>query len=307
MTARSLHAVTGAFGYSGRVIAEKLLSQSKRVVTLTNSPHKPNPFGNRIEVAPFHFDAPEKLEESLREVDVLYNTYWIRFNHRRFGHEEAVRNSKILFAAAKNAGVRRIVHTSIANPCEDSDLEYYRGKAVLERALKETGISYAILRPTVLFGRQDILVNNIAWMVRHLPVIGVFGDGRYGIRPIHVDDFAELAIEQGEGDENTTLDAVGPESFSYVDLVRTIRRLLNKRRAIVSVPPSLGYVTAWGLGVVLRDVVLTWPEIQGLMRGLLDTQGPPTGHTRLTEWIREHADTSDGATRASLPGEGRIQ
>jgi len=291
MTARSLHAVTGAFGYSGRVVAEKLLARGERVVTLTNSLHKPNPFGDSVRAIPFHFDDPERLEESLKGVDVLYNTYWIRFNHRRFCHAEAVANSKILFEAAKNAGVRRVVHTSIANPSEDSDLEYYRGKATLERALKGSGLSYSILRPTVLFGREDILINNIAWMVRHLPVVGVFGDGRYGIRPIHVDDFAELAIEQGAAEKKTTIDAVGPESFPYVELIKTVCRLLHCRRLVVPVPPTIGYATAWGLGVLLRDVVLTWPEVQGLMRGLLDTEGPPTGHTRLTEWIRDHADS----------------
>ena len=291
MAARLLHAVTGVFGYSGRVIAEKLLTRGEKVITLTNSLHKPNPFGDSVRAIPFHFDEPERLEESLKGVDVLYNTYWIRFNHRRFGHAEAVTNSKILFEAAKKAGVRRVVHTSIANPSEDSDLEYYRGKAILERALKESGLSYAILRPTVLFGRDDILINNIAWMVRHLPVVGVFGNGKYGIRPIHVDDFAELAIEQGAAEEKITIDAVGPESFPYADLIRTMCRLLHRRRIIMPVPPTVGYAAAWGLGVLLRDVVLTWPEVQGLMRGLLDTEGPPTGHTRLTEWIRDHADS----------------
>lgn len=291
MAARSLHAVTGAFGYSGRVIAEKLLSRGEKVVTLTNSLHKPNPFGDSVQAIPFHFDQPERLEESLAGVDVLYNTYWIRFNHRRFSHAEAVANSRVLFQAAKNAGVRRVVHTSIANPSEDSDLEYYRGKATLERALIETGLSYAILRPTVLFGREDILINNIAWMVRHLPVVGVFGDGKYGIRPIHVDDFAELAIEQGAAGEKTIVDAVGPESFPYVDLVKTTCRLLHCRRLVIPVPPAVGYSAAWGLGLILRDVVLTWPEIQGLMRGLLDTEGPPTGQTRLTDWIQDHADS----------------
>ncbi len=177
-----LSAVTGAFGYSGRVIAEHLLRRGDRVLTLTNSPHRPNPFGDRIAVAPFDFDAPERLEATLRGVDILYNSYWIRFNHRRFKQADAVSNTKILFEAAKNAGVRRIVHTSIANPSNDSDLEYYRGKAALEKALKETHDCYAILRPAVFFGRDDILINNIAWMVRHLPVIGVFGDGRYRIR-----------------------------------------------------------------------------------------------------------------------------
>jgi uncharacterized protein YbjT (DUF2867 family) len=164
-------------------------------------------------------------------------------------------------------------------------------KARLERALRESGLSYAILRPAVLFGRGDILVNNIAWVLRRLPVFGVFGDGQYRLQPIYVDDLAELAIEHGRQSGNTTIDAIGPETFTYRDLVRQIGAILGKPRPIVSVPPSIGYVAGWLLGHLMRDVVITREEIAGLMQGLLATDSPPAGHTRLTDWARENADT----------------
>lgn len=170
-----MHAVAGAFGYSGKYIAKKLLDEGETVMTLTNSLDRDNPFGAAVRAAAFHFGAPEKLVENLRGVRVLYNTYWVRFNHKTFTHADAVRNTEIMFAAAKDAGVERVVHISITNPSEDSELEYFSGKARLERTLKESGLSYAILRPTVLFGKEDILINNIAWALRRLPVFGVFG------------------------------------------------------------------------------------------------------------------------------------
>jgi len=176
MPQTDIHAVTGAFGYSGKYIAERLLAEGKTVITLTNSLQRENPFGDRLRAVPFHFDEPHKLVESLQGVSVLYNTYWVRFNHRTFTHADAVRNTLTLFDAAWSAAVERVVHVSITNPSEDSSLEYFSGKAKLERALTESGLSYAILRPTVLFGKEDILVNNIAWVLRHLPV---FGDGQY--------------------------------------------------------------------------------------------------------------------------------
>ena len=212
---------------------------------------------------PFHFDDPDKLAETLQGVTVLYNTYWVRFNHRNFTHADAVRNTQTLFRAAKAAGVKRVVHVSITNPSEDSPLEYFSGKARLERDLIESGLSYAILRPTVLFGKEDILVNNIAWALRHLPVFGVFGDGQYKLQPIYVDDLAQLAVEQGRQTDNVIIDAIGPETFTYRGLVETVGEIIGKRRPIVSVPPSVGYVVGWVIGKLVGDVMITRDEIRG--------------------------------------------
>lgn len=291
MTDRKVHAVTGAFGYSGKYIAGKLLAQGKEVITLTNSLQRANPFGDQVKAFPFNFENPEALARSLENVAVLYNTYWVRFNHKLFHHQDAVQNTLTLFRAAKLAGVARIVHVSITNPNENSPLEYFRGKAVLEKALVESGISYAILRPTVIFGKEDILINNIAWVVRHLPVFGVFGDGQYRLQPIYVEDLAELAVRCGNDGENQVIDAIGPETYTYRNLVQTIARLIGVRRSVISMPPRLGWLAGQVLGWLTQDVTITQDEIEGLMADLLYTQSPPAGQTRLSEWIRAHATT----------------
>jgi uncharacterized protein YbjT (DUF2867 family) len=288
---RQLHVVTGAFGYSGRYITERLLRAGKRVRTLTNSPDREHPFGDRVEVHSLSFHDPQRLARSLEGAHVLYNTYWVRFNYGDFSFARAVENTKALFAAARRAGVSRVVHVSITNPSEDSPLEYFRGKAVLERALRESGLSYAIVRPAVLFGGEDILINNIAWALRHLPVFGVFGSGDYRLQPIHVHDFADLAVAQGAERTDRTIDAIGPETFTYRELVHDLARILGVRRRIVSVPPPLGYAGGWLLGKVMGDVLITRDEIAGLMQGLLATKSEPAGQTRLSYWAREHADT----------------
>ncbi len=288
---QQLHAVTGAFGYSGGYIARRLLDLGHGVVTLTNSPKRESPLADRIGVRPFSFDDPDRLAESLRGVCVLYNTYWVRFNHRSFQHNEAVRNTLTLFEAAKAAGVQRIVHVSITNPSEASPLEYFSGKARLERALIESGMSYAILRPTVLFGKEDILINNIAWALRRFPVFGVFGDGAYRLQPIHVDDLAALAVEHGAGSDDVIVNAIGPETFTYRGLVETIGKVIGKRRRIASVSPFLGYLAGWVLGKFVGDVMITREEIAGLMADLLYVDSPPTGKTKLTDWATQHADS----------------
>src|SRR5207245_1741641 len=129
-------------------------------------------------------------------------TYWVRFDHNLFTHRQAVDNSRVLFRAARAAGVRRIVHVSITNPDVRSELPYFRGKAEVEAALADCGVSGCVLRPAVLFGKEDVLINNIAWALRHLPVMGVFGDGRYKIQPIYVDDLAAAAAETASGERN---------------------------------------------------------------------------------------------------------
>ena len=286
-----IHAVTGAFGYSGKYIAKKLIDEGHRVITLTNSPGRKNPFGDKIQVYPFNFDDPSSLVEILKGVSVLYNTYWVRFNHKTFTHADAVRNTGIMFDAAKRAGVKRMVHVSITNPSLDSPLEYFSGKARLEKTLIESGVSYAILRPTVLFGKEDILINNIAWGLRHLPVFGVFGDGEYKMQPIYVDDLADLAVKQGRENENLIIDAIGPETFTYRELVRTIGEIIGKHRPVVKVPPFIGYIAGWIIGRIVDDVMITKEEIKGLMANLLCVDSSPAGSTKLTDWAKKHADT----------------
>lgn len=286
---KETHVVTGAFGYSGKYIAKRLLDSGYKVRTLTNSLDRANPFGDRIDAVPFYFDNQEKLVESLEGASVLYNTYWVRFNHNDFKYTIAVENTLKLFEAAKIARIKRIVHISITNPSEQSNLEYFKGKAILERALIESGISYSILRPTVLFGKEDILINNITWMLRNFPVFAVFGEGKYRLQPIYVDDLAKLAVEQGQGTDNRIIDAIGPETFTYRELVETIAKVIGKKRPIISVPDGLGYYLGWMIGKFVGDVIITREEIEGLKSDLLYTSSPPVGETRFTEWIKSNS------------------
>lgn len=289
MSESQIHAVTGAYGYSGKYIAWKLLEKGHTVITLTNSLHRANPFGQKIQAYPFNFTNPAELIESLKGVSVLYNTYWVRFNHKLFRHEDAVKNTLVLFAAAKAAGVNRIVHISITNPSESSHLEYFSGKARLEKALIDSGLSYSILRPTVLFGKEDILINNIAWLLRKLPVFGIFGDGEYRLQPIYVDDLAAMAVDEGENTENSIVNAIGPETFTYKSLVETVGEIIGEKKTLLSIHPSIGYLAGQLLGKLVGDVLITREEIEGLMANLLFVDSPPTGETKLTQWARKHA------------------
>lgn len=290
--------VTGALGYSGKVIAEKLLERNYQVKTITNSLNKPNPFGDKIEMDSFSFEKPEKLIAALTGYDVLINTYWVRFNHNNFNHSTAVANTKILFDCAKKAGIKKIVHVSITNPSVNSDLEYFKGKGELEVYLKALGVNYSIIRPAVLFGKEDILINNIAWVVRHLPIFGVYGKGDYKIQPIHVDDFADLIINECFNTTNTIVNAIGPETFTYKELVKTIMKIINVKKRIINTAPYLGYLAGKWVSFLKNDVTITREEIKGLMDNLLYVETAPTGKIKLTDWAKQNHQTL-GTTYAS--------
>lgn len=286
--AATFDVVTGAFGYSGAAITRRLLAAGRPVRTLTGHPGRGD--AGPVEVRPLNFDDPIGLASSLHGATTLYNTYWVRFPHGTADHERAVANSRTLFHAARRAGVERIVHVSITHPSSSSPYGYFRGKAEVERALAEVGVPYAVLRPAILFGEGGVLLNNIAWLLRRLPVFAVGGNGGYRVRAVHVDDLARLCVEAAAGRTDTVADAVGPERPTFVELVDTIRQAVGSRARVVRVPAPVLRCLSAGLGVALRDVLLTWDEYRSMADGLADTSGPATGRVVLSDWIRAHAD-----------------
>ena len=284
-----LDVVTGAFGYTGKYITRRLLDSGRRVRTITGHPKRANSFGNDVEIASMDFGDRAGLVRSLRGASVLYNTYWVRFNHGRATFDEAVTNSRALIQAATEAGVRRIVHLSIANPSLDSHLPYYSGKAQVEKAIVDSGMSYAILRPTVVFGIEDILINNIAWFARHFPVFAIPGSGRYQLQPIFVEDLADLAINSARQENNLVLDAVGPEIFAFKDLVEQIALAVGAKPRFIHVSPRAALQMLRLVGPIVGDVILTRQEIEGLMANLLVSKHPAPGQTPFSVWLAQNA------------------
>ena len=300
MESTGLSAVTGAFGFTGKYITQRLLSMGMPVRTLTGHPNRPHSFGNEIDVVPLNFDNRAQLVSSLRGAEVLYNTYWIRFSRGRVTFDQAVTNTTTLIQAAEEAGLRRIVHISITNASVDSPLPYFRGKALAEEAVMKSRLSHAILRPALLFGKEDILLNNIAWFLRRFPVFPVFGPGNYRVRPVFVEDLAKLAVSAAQQRGDQAVDAVGPETMTFEELVRLIAASVGSRARVLHLNPGLALLFSRLTGHLVRDVVLTRDEIKGLMEELLVTQGPATGQTRVSEWLVHNAGTLGASYSSEL-------
>jgi NADH dehydrogenase len=264
------------------------LERGEDVITLTNHPNRTDPFGGRVKAFPLDFSKEDDLVQSLRGVEVLVNTYWVRFDKGSNTQPQAVENTRVLVNAAVRAGVKRIVHISITNPSADSHLPYFWGKAANEKTVIDSGMSYAILRPTVLFGKEDILINNIAWLLRRFPLFGLPGDGSYRLSPIYVDDLAEMAVEAVYKRDSYVWDVVGPDEFTFKEMVGLIGETVGKKRWLVPFPPRLALFAAQFLSLFVHDVMLTPEEVDGLMANLLISKEPSRCKTSLRDWLMEH-------------------
>ena len=282
--------VTGAFSFTGRAIAEELLDRGRKVRTLTRRDAPGDPLAARIERAELQFRDEDALRRALDGVDTLFNTYWVRFAHGATTFDRAVENTRVLLRAASAAGARRVVHVSVTNPSPASPLPYFRGKAEVERDVAGSGLSYAIVRPTLVFGPRDILVNNIAWGLRRSPVFPIAGDGSYRVQPVSVEDTATICADAAVGEENVVLDAAGPETISYDELVRLVAAAVGSKARIVHWPARLVLALARATGVVRRDVLLTAEELAGLRASLLVSDLPPLGRASFSSWVAANGE-----------------
>ncbi len=282
--------VTGSFGYIGKYITHELINSGRQVRTITTHPDKDNPFGNQVKAFPYNFDNPDLLTETLKGADVLFNTYWIRFNYKHWSFDKALENTKILFDCAKQAGINKIVHISVTNSSESDPLPYYRGKALQERALKDTGIAYSIIRPTLVFGKEDILVNNIAWTIRVFPFVPIFGSGNYKVQPVFVEDLASIAVECATQKESCAIDAIGPEIFTYEEFIQLISSVLSRNVLLIHLWPKLGIFLGNIIGLFVKDVVLTKDELRGLMANKLTSNQKVNGKTLFSDWLKSNKD-----------------
>jgi uncharacterized protein YbjT (DUF2867 family) len=286
-----LDVVTGAFSYTGRAIAEELLGRGRRVRTLTRRHVPADPLAERVERAELQFRDVPALRGALAGADTLYNTYWVRFAHGETTFERAVANTRVLLGAAEAAGVRRVVHVSVTNPSSESPLPYFRGKAAVESDVRAAALGHAIVRPTLVFGPRDILVNNIAWGLRRTPVFPVAGDGGYRVQPVSVEDVATICADAGAAGEDLEVDAAGPETLSYETLVRLVAAAVGRRVRIVHVAPHIVLGVARLVGTLRRDVFLTADELAGLQAELLVSGEPPLGCASFRSWVGSHGES----------------
>jgi NADH dehydrogenase len=288
MVTKRTVAVTGAFSYSGQYIARAFLQRGWDVITLTRDPGRPHALLGKVKAFPLDFNNPVEIENNLRGVDTLVNTYWIRFEYPRSTFAGAVENSGRLIRAAEQAGVRRFVHLSVSKP-EGATEPYFRGKLQVEKLLAASKLSYAILRPTIIFGNEEVLLNNITWLLRHFPIFTIPGNGKYRVQPVAVTDLADLAVRAAEGRQNQMIDTVGPEIYTFNEMLGFLKQVSRSRAILLNLPAGLALLLSRIVSALLGDVTLTREEMTALMDERLVTDSPPNAPTLFSDWARANA------------------
>lgn len=288
MAERDIAVVTGALSYTGSAVARSLAERGLHVRTLTNRRAPVNDPGVAVEAFPLQFQDPAALAQAMRGARVFVNTYWVRYPYVGVGFDRAVANTAVLMRAARDAGVRRIVQVSVSNASLDSPLAYYRGKAQTEALVRELGLSYAIVRPTLVVGPNDILVNNIAWFLRRFPVFAMPGSGRYRLQPVTLADCGRIIAEAALAEDDVTIDAAGPEVMTFEALVRAVAAAVGHRRPFLHLPPAAALALLRAVGWWTGEVILSREELAGLMEELLLSHEPPRGSESVLGWIAAH-------------------
>ena len=288
---RPVHVVTGAFSFTGAHVARVLLERGERVRTLSRRQAAGHPLAGQVEFARLQFGDEEALERDLEGAATLFNTYWIRFPREDVTWETVVENTRTLLRAAGAAGVGRVVQFSVSNAAESSPHGYFRAKALAERELEASGLSHAIVRPTLIFGPGELLLNNIAWMLRRSPLFLVPGGARYATQPVWVQDVAEIAVELAGRSDDVGVDAAGPAVYSFAELVAAVRGAIGARARLVRCPPRVLLGAAHAASLLSGDVLIAREELAALGDELLVSRGPVRSSKRLEEWLSEEAHT----------------
>lgn len=280
--------VTGAFGFLGAYLAARLLARGRQVNTLTGHPERQGSLTGKVKVSPFHFERPEQLAKDLEGAKTLYNTYWIRFERGAATFDLTLERTRILAEAAARAGVRHLVQFSSVGADERSDLPYFRAKAEAEKLVAASFPGVTIIRPTLMFGVESLLFNNLAWMLKKMPVFAVCGRGDYLLQPVYVDDVAAAAVTAEPSAESRILEIGGPETCSYRELLQQLAAVVGARLRVLQVRMERLMQMTSTLAHLTDDVLMTRDEAEALVRGMLVASGPAAGSTRLSSWLEDH-------------------
>ena len=277
--------VTGAFSYTGAAVARELHRRGWTVHTLTN---RRCPLDmQHVSASPLRFEQ-DYLESQLRDADVFVNPYWVRIPYAGQTFESAVGNSELLVTAAARAGVKRFVHVSVSNASLSSKLGYYHGKAKVDDAVRRSGLSHAIVRPTLIVGPSDVLSANIAWFLRQFPLFPVPGGGTCRLQPVTLDDTGRIIADAAEASGDQDIDAAGPDTWTFREYVQLLARACGVESLVFGAPDWLALGMLRMLEPLLGDVILTREELLGLEQELLISRAPPLGTESVEAWLMAH-------------------
>ncbi len=241
--------VSGGTGFVGSAIARELLRRNERVAVLGRDEKKiRDRFADRVEARAGDVREPATLAAAMRGVDIVINA--VQFpgspiENRRKGwtfEEIDLKGTRHQVDAAKAAGVRRFVTMSGVGAAKDADKHWFRYKWEAEQYLQRSGIEWVVIRPTWIFGPDDVSLNRFLGFGKVLPFIPMFGSGTQDMQPVFIDDVGRVAADAALLPEvaNATFEIGGPEVMSMNDVVKTALDVQGRQRPLLHQPVAVG-------------------------------------------------------------------
>ena len=250
--------VTGGTGLVGAAVVRELARRDQPVAVLSRAAAKVAARFPGVTVAASQGDVrePDSLRSAFQGVDAVVNC--VQFPHSPMENKrkgwtfEAIdyRGTVNQVAAAKEAGVQRFVYVSGVGAAAEADKHWFVWKWRAEEAVRGGGMTHVILRPTWLYGSDDVALNRFLSFARCLPFVPMFGDGKQLMQPAFVDDVARLlvdSLERREADDQT-FELGGPERMTMDEVIKTALEVEGRRRPILHQPVALGKL----LGTLLQ-------------------------------------------------------
>jgi NADH dehydrogenase len=261
-------AVTGASGFVGSHLIDRLLRDGHEITVLSHSQRGRVHLDERIRVVSGSVEDPEALTALCAGNQVVFHLVGIIAETRtKTFQKTVVEATRLLVGASLREKVMKLVYLSAIGASADSATKYYRSKFEAEQSVKLSGLNYTILRPSIIFGAGDGFVSMLSRMIRLSPFTPVIGSGRYRLQPVYIDDVTS-AMSQCVTKEETSaeiIDLAGPERLEYLEILHIIKRVLNKRRVNIHLPLMLMKMAAAVMEKILKPAPLTTDQLTMLV------------------------------------------
>lgn len=256
--------VTGGTGFIGGEIVSRLLETGgDEVIVTSRRPERAGTRGGRITVVQAYAGDPLSLGRAFAGAEVVVHA--IQFpNHpvedpsRGYTYLETDgRGTTTAAKVAKAMGVRRFVYLSGAGAGQGRPEPWMRAKDMAETAIRESGMEHVILRPSWIYGRGDRSMNRFLFFCRYFPVIPVIGDGTTPVYPVAVKDVARCVVDgiRREDAKDRTLELGGPERLTMDEVLRTVQRVLGRRRPLLHHPVGLMKLLVRPMGLLAEPIL----------------------------------------------------